>query len=298
MPKIDLEYNDIIKDVLENGKTYINKNRGITRLQIPSYTFRHSFEDGFPAVSSKKLAFKSIVGELIWFLEGSNDVRYLNNNGIKIWNKDAYNWYKSKNTHVGDKALLTYKEFSEKGEGSVGQNYSVQWRNFGGKVDQIQELIDGMKGDIMSSRLKVEAWNPTELDETALPPCHTGFQIIGVPLEGGEFGFELHWNQRSVDLFLGLPFNIASYAVLAKILEAETGHKALGIEGSLKCVHLYGNSIDAAKELISRKVIDGDVFLSMDYDGLDLMEIDDFKLEGYTSHEAIKVEMVAPTNVK
>ena len=303
MSKIDREFNALTEKILKEGSTYINKNRSTTRLQIPSYTFRHSFEDGFPAISSKRIAFKSVVGELIWFLTGSNDVRFLNKNGIKIWNKDAYNWYKRQNAHIGDKALLSYEEFSKIGIGSVGQNYSKQWRDFNGEVDQISELVKGMKKDIMSSRLKVEAWNPAEIGETALPPCHTGFQIIGVPLGDDEFGFELHWNQRSVDVFLGLPFNIASYAVLAKILENLTGFKALGIQGDLKCVHLYGNSIEAAMEQVERPIIEQKSNLIInrnieDVNDLDLLEISNFELEGYTSHKSIKVEMLAPNEVK
>jgi len=197
MAKVDLEFQKLCKEILENGKEYENKNRGVKRLQIPSYTFRHSFEDGFPAITNKRLYWKGIVGELIWFLRGDYDVTYLNENGIDIWNKDAYNWF----TKKGGK--LSFETFNKIGKGSVGQNYSVQWRNFGGEIDQIAELISGMKKDIMSSRLKVNAWNPAELSDTALPPCHSEFQVVGVPLDNGEFGFELHWNQRSVDTFLG-----------------------------------------------------------------------------------------------
>jgi len=197
MAKVDLEFQKLCRKILMDGKEYENKNRGVKRLQIPSYTFRHSFEDGFPAITNKRLYWKGIVGELIWFLRGDNDVTYLNENGIDIWNKDAYNWF----TKGGGK--LSFETFSKIGKGSVGQNYSVQWRNFGGEVDQVAELISGMKKDIMSSRLKVNAWNPSELNDTALPPCHSELQVIGVPLDDGEFGFELHWNQRSVDTFLG-----------------------------------------------------------------------------------------------
>ena len=232
MAKIDQEFQELCKKIQTEGKEYENKNRGVKRLQIPSYTFRHEFKDGFPAITNKKLYWKGIVGELIWFLRGDNDVKYLNDNGIKIWNKDAYNWHKKTANPV-----LSEEEFYKLGSGSVGQNYSVQWRNFNDKTDQIKELVDVMHKDIMSSRLKVNAWNPCEVDLTALPPCHSEFQVIGVPLENDKFGFELHWNQRSVDTFLGLPFNIASYGLLAKIIEDLTGYPALAIEGTLKCVH-------------------------------------------------------------
>lgn len=323
MATIDLEFQKLCKKVLYEGKEYENKNRGVKRLQIPSYTLRHSFDDGFPAITNKKLYWKGIVGELLWFLRGDNDVTFLNENGINIWNKDAYNWYVKHHSHNGSDntglvenpdgsfRMLTFEEFSAIGKGSVGQNYSVQWRNFNGVTDQIQELITGMKKDIMSSRLKVNAWNPSETEMTALPPCHSEFQVIGVPLENGKFGFELHWNQRSVDVFLGLPFNIASYGLLAKILEFLTGYKALAIEGTLKCVHFYDNQYEAAKELIGRdpfvhpncELAINDVYVSLISSReffervLEAWKIEDFQLVGYQSDKAIKVEMLSPNKL-
>jgi thymidylate synthase len=299
MSKVDQEFQKLCKKIVNEGKEYENKNRGVKRLQIPSYTFRHDFNDGFPAITNKKLYWKGIVGELIWFLRGDNNVQYLNDNGIKIWNKDAFNWHKK---HGG---VLTFEDFEKKGIGSVGQNYSAQWRNFNGNTDQIKDLIKNMALDIMSSRLKVNAWNPSETKLTALPPCHSEFQIIGVPLEDGNFGFELHWNQRSVDTFLGLPFNIASYGLLAKILEKLTGYKAIAIEGTLKCVHFYDNQYDAVKELLKRdpnthsnceaslpELVD---IFETDVDVIfNSYKISDFKLSGYTSDDEIKVEMLAP----
>jgi len=300
MAKIDHEFQELCKKILNEGKEYEDKRRSVKRLQIPSYTFRHEFKDGFPAITNKKLYWKGIVGELLWFLRGDNDVKFLNENGIKIWNKDAYNWHK-KTADV----VLSEEEFYKLGCGSVGQNYSVQWRNFNGKTDQIKNLIDDMRKDIMSSRLKVNAWNPSEVDMTALPPCHSEFQVIGVPLEDGTFGFELQWVQRSVDTFLGLPFNIASYALLAKIIGYITGFKPLAIEGNLKCVHFYDNQYEAVKELLKRNpdthpncelvnttCID---MLEKDIDViLNDFKISHFKLDGYTSDEEIKVDMLAP----
>jgi len=307
MAEIDQEFTALCRKILNEGREYENKNRGVKRLQIPSYTFRHEFKDGFPAITNKKLYWKGIVGELIWFLRGDNDVKYLNDNGIRIWNKDAYNWYKKTigNITVGSAAILTEEEFNKNGCGSVGQNYSVQWRNFNGKTDQIKELIDTMHKDIMSSRLKVNAWNPTEVDMTALPPCHSEFQIIGVPLGEDKFGFELHWNQRSVDTFLGLPFNIASYGLLAKIIEDLTGFKALAIEGTLKCVHFYDNQYDAVRTLLKRNpdthpncellIKESDYARPVNIDAVfKNYSIKDFELIGYTSDEEIKVAMLAP----
>lgn len=197
MATIDKKFADICKKIFESGSEYENKRRGVKRLQIPSYTFRHDFKDGFPALTNKKLYWKGIVGELLWFLRSDNDVKYLNDNGIKIWNADAYNWHKKTTENP-----LSEEEFNKLGYGSVGRNYSMQWRDFNG-VDQITNLVNDMKADIMGSRLIVSAWNPAELDLTALPPCHNYFQVVGVPLGYGRYGFELHWLQRSVDTFLG-----------------------------------------------------------------------------------------------
>lgn len=380
MSKIDYTFAELCNLITDTGREYENKNRGVKRLQIPSYTFKHYFKDGFPALTNKKLFFKSIVGELEWFLNGITNIKPMVDKKNKIWDKDAYNWYVK---HVendfdeesnklkfgngdGTFRLLTHDEFikliSENDYtslyenlsidnymlGDVGKNYSYQWRNFGGKTDQIVDLIQDMTKDIMSSRLKVNAWNPSEIFETSLPPCHSEFQIIGVPLtedermhyynvaafyggyraiykdgwnekntiqeeldvmETPKFGFELHWNQRSVDTFLGLPYNIASYALLAKWLEAITGFPALGIEGTLKCVHFYDNQYEAVKEMMSRDKdkhkncqleyfeIDREEFLSDIAKGIKDFDFNTFKLKGYTSDDAISVEMLAPSKL-
>lgn len=326
MSKIDHTFQALCREILQDGREYENKNRGVKRLQIPSYTLRHSFKDGFPAITNKKLYWKGVATEICWFLMGDTDVEYLNKNGVKFWNQDSYNWYVkhySNNDPIegqedfyhknedGSYRMFTFEEFEARGKGSVGANYSKQWRNFCG-VDQIKRLIEDMGKDIMSSRLKVNAWNPAEIFDTALPPCHSEFQVIGVPIEDGKFGFELHWNQRSVDTFLGLPLNIASYGLLAKILEKVTGYKALGIEGTLKCVHFYDNQYIASKDLLIR---DADAHLNCDVliphvtriEGMTDFEYfehylssvvpNDFKLIGYTSDEAIKVDMLAPTKI-
>ena len=280
MAVIDKEFNNACKRISTEGREYENKNRGVKRLQVPSITLKHDLSKGFPAISNKQLPFKFVKGELIWFLRGDTNVKYLIDNGIPIWNKDAYNLYvkvasgnlgaeanglyynngdgtlrmfsieefveKIKNTHPEN--LNDYFSYERYTLGDVGRNYSAQWRGFRGEAiaynpdsntfiyerhDQIKTLLKEMVEDIMSSRLKVEAWNPSELDKTALPPCHDHFQIIGVPLtfeekiqwviknldvemdnfiitetaldptRTPEFGFELHWNQRSVDTFLG-----------------------------------------------------------------------------------------------
>lgn len=278
MNNVNETFKEITKETLNKGEEYTNKRRGVTRLQIPNFTFEHDMLSGFPALGLKKLPFKTVLHELIWFLNGSGDTTYLKENKVKIWDGDEKNWFDK----TGE-------------ENHVGRNYGVQWRDYNGKVDQIKYLIKSMKKDIMGSRLIVSAWNPAELDKTALPPCHTFFQIIGIPNKG----FELHWHQRSVDLFLGLPFNIASYAALGLILEKATGHKFLKLVGDLKCVHLYDNQFDAANELLNKDTNFDKVELKVNKVSEDLknLNINDFELLNYKSHKAIKVDMIAPKSI-
>lgn len=303
MAIIDKNYHNLLEKILQQGYTYEDPNRkGINRLEIPSYTFRHEFKDGFPAITTKKLNYNAVITELIWFLRGNTNIKYLLDNDCNIWNKDAYNYYlKSNDTDLDgmefDEFVKIIKDnnlkelqgwFNGYTLGDLGPVYSHQWRNFGeyevyecseyskeGGVDQIERLIKNLKEKPLATDHIVNAWNASDLQDMALPPCHYGFQVVVKPLSLNErreiygklaafshndldnknitkYGFELHWQQRSVDTFLGLPFNIASYATLALILEKITGYKALGIQGDLKKVHLYDNSLDAVKEQLSR----------------------------------------------
>lgn len=337
---INSNYQNLVKKILDTGYLYDDPNRkGVKRLEIPSYTFRHEFKDGFPAITLKKLAWKSVVTEALWFLKGNTNIKYLIDNGCNIWNKDAYNYY-LKHYKIFSEEPTSFKDFISnikdpyfKPEnfttkdytlGGLGKVYGYFWRNFDG-VDQIAELIRDMINKPMSSELIVSARNPSHKEEQALPCCHYSWQVIMrplTPLECGEYGtvsekhngirhsgygFELHFQMRSVDTFLGLPFNIASYALLALILEKITGHKALGIQGDLKKVHLYDNSIEAAKELITRKCSEEKVICNIldryEYERLgkercsldnllENIQISDFTLENYNPQPAIKVEML------
>ena len=291
MGKIDESYSYLLGHILREGYKYLDPNRkGVERLEIPSYTFRHEFKDGFPAISTKKLHYKNVVTELLWFLRGDTNIKYLVNNGCNIWNKDAYNYYLKRYNSKDGKGLFTFEEFvnyiknRDKKHpviGDLGKVYGHYWRDYDG-FDQIQDIIDKMINTPMSSEIIVTARNPNDKDTQALPCCHYGFQIVmkyyyepGLRhiadvgnLKGWKLGFELHWNQRSVDTFLGLPYNIASYATLALILEKISGYKALAIRGDLKKVHLYDNSLDAVKEQLSRDVDK--------YNNVDLLFKDEF----------------------
>lgn len=347
MSKIDKSYHNLLDKILQEGYTYEDPNRkGVNRIEIPSYTFRHEFKNGFPAITTKKLHYKNVVTELIWFLRGDTNIKYLVDNGCNIWNKDAYNYYLKRYNSKDGKGLFTFEEFvnyiknRDKKHpviGDLGPVYGAQWREIYDKndndisrYDQIKTLINTLKNSPLGTQHIVNAWNVLELDDMALQPCHYGFQIVVRPLyleynkhkctcgEGFQencnpekeefcidqkYGFELHWQQRSVDTFLGLPYNIASYATLALILEKITGHKALGIQGDLKKVHLYDNSLDAVKEQLSRNVdkydkceLKMDTLTEVQFQSgikyINEIEPGSFKLVNYESYPHIKCEML------
>ena len=292
MAVIDKTYHQLLNKIMTDGYTYEDPNRkGVNRLEIPSYTFRHEFKDGFPAISTKKLHYKNVVTELIWFLRGDTNIKYLIDNGCNIWNKDAYNYFLKNNPtltksySMTDHKVIPFEKDNElhfklwlgnvvkgnKNFGNLGPVYGHQWRNFSTKqqgfeqgidngeglstydsdykgIDQIERLVTNLKEKPLATDHIVNSWNVGDLQDMALPPCHYGFQIVVRPLTKLErinsqnwsflkepsheeldnsgyikYGFELHWNQRSVDTFLGLPYNIASYATLALILEKITG---------------------------------------------------------------------------
>lgn len=349
MSKINETYSYLLGHILREGYKYPDPKRtGVERLEISSYTFKHEFKDGFPAISTKKLQYKQVVTELIWFLKGDTNIKYLVDNDCNIWNKDAYNYYIKKGGNFSAmmfRSLLAQKKGNfDSGirgyqYGDLGPVYGHQWRNFNG-VDQIQRLIKNLKEQPMATDHIVNSWNAGDLKDMALPPCHYGFQVIVKPLEIKErlllstatnllateplqlhinnleyhnycdklgitkYGFELHWQQRSVDTFLGLPYNIASYATLALFIESLTGYKALAIQGDLKKVHLYDNSIDAVKEQLSRdtnkyiaptlQIKPFDMFnmtISLD-EIIDILTVDNFELHNYESDPGIRVEML------
>jgi thymidylate synthase len=345
MAKIDYEYKNLLAKIFLFGTEYEDPNRkGTERIQIPFYNFEHNMvEDGFPAITTKKLYWKGVVGELIWFLRGDTNIKYLLDNDINIWDKDAYSFYLSKNT----KKVLSFENYIKyiktnrpsNNIGDLGEIYGAQWRHFGGhqywlankEKDQINILFKSLIANPFSTSHIVTAWNPCEINNMALPPCHFGFQIMCYPIDHKcdcseseaiycgslcqtKIGFDLIWDQRSVDTFLGLPFNIASYALLGSIIELITGYRFINLRGSLRNVHLYDNQYDAASKQLERcistykapKLIieDLSIVAFADYDEgritldqlFNELRIQDFKLEGYESFPGIKVEMLERKN--
>jgi thymidylate synthase len=378
MNKIDTDYQNLLKDILKNGVVKETRNGGT--ISVFGRQIRHNMKDGFPLLTTKKMFFKGIVTELLWFLRGDTNIKYLVDNGCNIWNGDAYKrfsqirksmlmlkppasedklreyieWYEQVTTQEEFiNKIKTDDEFAKKW-GELGPIYGKQWRRWDkieddgmqygiSEIDQIQNSINLLKTDPDSRRNRVNAWNVGELDQMVLPPCHTDFQFFTRELSLKEkewqlektncindiendrivYGHEwekyiqeqyesiqssqgikiptraisLMWNQRSVDTFLGLPFNIASYGLLLEIIAKEVNMVPDELIGNLGDVHLYSNHIQQAKEQINREPmklpklninennkmrVGGGIFTYVNTD---------FTLENYQSHPAIKAPL-------
>jgi thymidylate synthase len=234
MNKLDKQYQDLLQTILDYGVEKSDRT-GTGTKSIFGYTIRHKMSDGFPLLTTKKMAFQTMVTELIWFLRGDTNIKYLVDNNCNIWNGDAYKNYYNSFTGYEDiptqewfiNEIKTNSEFANKW-GELGPIYGAQWRDwtyidsysYHRTFDQIQNLINELKTNPDSRRLMVNSWNVGELDQMVLPPCHYGFQVY-TREENGQRYISLMWNQRSVDTFLGLPFNIASYGLLLEIIAKE-----------------------------------------------------------------------------
>lgn len=249
-------YQELLRKILNEGEDKSDRTGTGTR-SLFGYQFRFKLSEGFPLMTTKQLHIKSIIYELLWFLQGDTNIKYLVDHGVSIWNDWPYEKYKKSADFQGE----TIKEFANKIKesqefanqyGELGPVYGRQWRHWEGlngvTVDQITDLIQQLKNNPDSRRHIVSAWNPTEIGNMALPPCHCLFQFYIV---NGKLSCQLY--QRSADVFLGVPFNIASYALLTEMIAHVLGLKAGDFVHSFGDVHLYHNHFDQAKEQISRE---------------------------------------------
>jgi len=373
MNRLDKRYQDLLEDILDNGVVKTDRT-GTGTISVFGRQIKHKMSQGFPLLTTKKVSFKTIVTELLWFLKGNTNIRYLLENDCHIWTGDAYKRYretkeiKRQYNNCGDVAdvqefeemILQDDEFAND-FGDLGPIYGKQWRRWReGEyttplgldgpsiwkegIDQIQNLINELKKNPDSRRLMVSAWNVGELHQMVLPPCHYGFQVYTRKLTGEErwdllkknvgdekfklmvydlapFGgglseelqscriperaISLMWNQRSVDTFLGLPFNIASYGLLLEILGREVNMMPEDLIGKLGDVHLYSNHIEQAKEQINREPHKNLPTLNFSplvlaqfehhrdtFDGfLNNLQPHQILLEGYESHPPIKAPL-------
>jgi thymidylate synthase len=367
MNNLDKQYTDLLQDILENGVTKSDRT-GTGTLSVFGRQIRHKMSEGFPLLTTKKMTFKTITTELLWFLRGDTNIKFLVDNNCHIWDGDAYKNYckiagsieePDYNVHVDDPnqnctRLMTMEEFIDKIKtddefaekwGDLGPVYGKQWRKWkftdkftngeqiayvNGNIDQIANLIHDLKTNPDSRRLMVNAWNVGELDQMTLPPCHYGFQVYTRELsmeerrdlalkdtylhtgwteaEIDEFTKEcdklnvptraisLMWNQRSVDTFLGLPFNIASYGLLLEILAKEVNMVPDELIGNLGDTHLYLNHLEQAKEQIGREPFELPTLNQFPtYEGsrpsIESYVIGDFTLNDYQSHPSIKAPL-------
>jgi len=363
MNKLDQEYQMLLEYILGNG--VIKQDRtGTGTLSVFGWQIRHKMSEGFPLLTTKKMAWKTMVTELIWFLNGDTNIKYLVDNNCHIWDGDAYKNYVIKvnmQPGVPISDFLTQDEFINKIKtddefakkwGELGPIYGKQWRSWKAPdgydwdikvsenyTDQIQNLINDLKTNPDSRRLMVNSWNVGELSQMVLPPCHYGFQVYTrelsleerLKLWDSKFGFlneqqknqfnadihldthgipkraiSLMWSQRSVDTFLGLPFNIASYGLLLEIIAKEVNMVPDELIGNLGDTHLYSNHIEQAKEQISRepfelpklnintefwKTESGECGVGLLNTNLKGFEISDFEIVNYKSHPSIKAEL-------
>ncbi len=276
-------YNDVLARILEEGHDRQTRN-AMTRALF-AIQMRFNLEDGFPAVTTKKLAFKGVKSELLWFLQAGGDKDRMNDNDLKkLVGKDTTIWTAN--------AESDYWKPKAQSEGDLGRVYGVQWRKWkkpdGTTVDQIANVINKIKTDPYDRRLLVTAFNPGEMDDMALPPCHMMFQFF---VDGDKLS--LHMIQRSCDMFLGVPFNIASYALLLAMVAQVTGKKAHECILTLNDAHIYHEHFDAVKEQLSRKPYPPPtLWLNPEITDIDAFTMDDIKLENYQHHEPIKAEMI------
>lgn len=260
------QYLDLLRHILENG-TDKNDRTGTGTRSVFGYQMRFDLADGFPLLTTKKLHLKSIIHELLWFLQGDTNVKYLQDNGVRIWN-----------------------EWADE-NGDLGHIYGYQWRSWpaadGKSIDQIADVVDQIRRNPDSRRLIVSAWNVADIPNMQLPPCHAFFQFY---VADGRLSLQLY--QRSADTFLGVPFNIASYALLLQMMAQVTGLKAGDFIHSTGDTHLYLNHLDQARlqltrtpRALPRMVINPDVKSIFDF------RYDDFRLEGYDPWPHIKAEV-------
>jgi thymidylate synthase len=275
-------YLNAIKEVLINGQERRDRT-GVGTIGLFGMQQRYDLNKGFPAVTTKKLAWKSVVSELLWFLEGSGDERRL----AEILHKTRD---ENKKTIWSPNAEADYWLPNAKYKGDLGRVYGVQWRDWGtpGEEDQIEKLIYGIKNDPFSRRHILSAWNVGELDQMALPPCHIMAQFY----VSTDNKLSCQMYQRSCDMFLGVPFNIASYSLLTHMIAQVCNLKVGEFVHTLGDAHIYLNHINQVKEQLKREPLPlPTLWLNPEKRHIDHFTMDDIRLENYQSHETIKAEM-------
>ena len=286
------QYLDLCKHILSCGH-YKDDRTGTGTYSIFGYQARYNLNDGFPLLTTKKVFLRGIIHELLWFISGSTNIKYLVDNNVHIWDDWAYKAYKNSSDFKGE----DMKEFAERLKsldkddpfvlkyGELGPVYGRQWRNFNESgVDQLANLIEQIKTNPNSRRLIISAWNPCEVDQMALPPCHSFMQFYVLD---GKLSCQLY--QRSADIFLGVPFNIASYSLFTMMIAQVCGLEVGEFIHTMGDAHIYSNHVEQIKLQLTREPrklptmkINPNVKSIFDF------KIEDFELEGYDPYPAIK----------
>ncbi|MEY9926205.1 thymidylate synthase [Catenulispora sp. GP43] len=258
----DTQYEDLLHRVLTSGTAKADRT-GVGTRSLFGHQLRYRLQDGFPLITTKKVHFKSVAYELLWFLRGEGNVRWLQEHGVSIWDEWAAE------------------------DGDLGPVYGVQWRSWptpdGRHIDQIAEVLRLLRANPDSRRIIVSAWNVAELENMALPPCHAFFQFY---VADGELSCQLY--QRSADMFLGVPFNIASYALLTHMIAAQTGLKVGDLVWTGGDIHVYDNHVEQARLLLTREARPFPTLELKPADSLFDYTYEDFAVLGYDPHPAIK----------
>ncbi len=258
------QYLDLLRDIMENGQDADNRT-GIYARKVFGRQMRFDLSKGFPLVTTKKVFLKGIIHELIWLLSGNTNIKYLTDNNVHIWD-----------------------EWADK-DGNLGPVYGAQWRNFNGEgIDQIKDVIERIKTNPQDRRLIVTAWNPAQIDKMALPPCHAFFQFDVTP--DGRLNCQLY--QRSCDMFLGVPFNIASYALLTMMIAQVTGLKPGEFVHTLGNAHIYSNHFEQVKTQLTREPFPlPQMKINPAVKDINDFKYEDFELVGYQCHGVLKGEV-------
>lgn len=283
------QYLQLCEKILNEG-LYKSDRTGTGTYSIFGYQMRFNLNEGFPLLTTKKVFLKGIIHELLWFIAGSSNIKYLVDNNVKIWNDWPYEKFKKSNEYNGE----TMEEFIQKIKddyefaakwGELGPVYGVQWRDFNNQgIDQLKNLINEIKTNPNSRRLIICAWNPAQVDEMALPPCHSFIQFY---VNDGKLSCQLY--QRSGDVFLGVPFNIASYSLFTMMIAQVTGLGLGDFVHTIGDAHIYSNHIEQIKLQLSRKPLPLPIMkINPNVDSIFKFKYEDFTLENYYPHAAIK----------
>jgi thymidylate synthase len=343
MNNLDKQYQSLLQDILDNGVSKKDRT-GTGTISVFGRQIRHDMKTGFPLLTTKKMAWKSIVTELLWFLRGSSDIRFLWENNCTIWDGDCFSNYLKNRDRFSNKdnvnedvvingmngssnraytkeefinKIKTDDEFAKKW-GELGKIYGKQWRSWNDNIDQISDLIKQLKENPDSRRLLLSAWNPSELDQMVLPPCHYGFQVYTRELSrderidlyikkygdsGMDYGkykdtiptraISLMFNMRSTDVGLGLSFNLSSYGLLLMMIAKQVNMVPEELIYNGGDVHLYLNHIEPIKEQLTRESYELPTVKISDRVVSDISEytLDDIVLENYQSHPSIKMQL-------